>query len=101
MAAANLLHGATKQHHVVGGRKAVRRIERHLELARTKFAFEGANRKIQRAQLRCQQLNDWIELIDAQFGQIMIAIGQQAHRRRRRWLCGIFWTNRPCSSFIT
>src|SRR5258705_13648463 len=42
MPMADLLHGAAKQHHGVGGLKPQRRLERELALARTKFHFDRA-----------------------------------------------------------
>src|SRR5258708_21788132 len=39
---ADLLHGAAKQHHGVGGLKPHCRIERELTLARTEFDFDRA-----------------------------------------------------------
>ena len=70
----------------------MRRIERDLELARTKLALERAHRQPESTQLRRQQLDNRVELVDAQLSQIMVAVGKQAHRRWRRRLGCIFGT---------
>src|SRR6478736_6444970 len=86
---ADLLHGAAKQHHGVGGLEPQRRLERELALARPEFDFDRAQRQAERQDVAPDYLQHRLHLVVALLGEILIAVRQQAHRRRLARLAGI------------
>src|SRR5262249_59876617 len=66
----------------IGRRKADRRLERKVALAGTEFALDGAQRQIEGEDLPPHDFEDWLDLIETRFRQILIALRQQADSRR-------------------
>ena len=79
---ADLFHCAAKQHHAIGGRKPDLRLEGELALARAELDFDRAQRQAQRDDLAAHDVENRLELIEARFGQILIALGKQTDLRR-------------------
>jgi hypothetical protein len=77
--AADLLHRAAEQHHGVGGREPDLRLERELALARAELDLDRAQRQPERDDLAAHDLEDRLHLIEAVLGQVLVALGEQAH----------------------
>ena len=89
VAAADLLHGAAKQHHGVGGHEAHRRLEGEFALARAELDLDRTQRQAERQDVAPDDLEHRLHLVVALLGQILIAVRQQADRGRLAGLAGI------------
>ena len=89
MAAGDLLHGRAKQHHVVGRRKPDRRLKREFALARAELDLDRSHGKAERQDVAPDDFQRRLHLVVALLGQILIAVRQQADRRRGAGLAGI------------
>src|SRR5438445_4118558 len=78
---ADLLHGAAKQHHGVGGLKPQRRLECEFALAWTEFDLDRAQRQAERQDVAPDNLEHRLHLVVALLGQVLVAVRQQADRR--------------------
>jgi len=82
---ADLFHSAAEQHHGVGGRKPDLRLKGELALARTKLHLDRAQGQPERHDIAAHDVENRLDLIEARFGQILIALGQEADLRRGPW----------------
>src|SRR5689334_3511028 len=82
MAACDLLYRRAKQHHVVGGLDAFPRGEGELALARTELDLDRAQGQADREDVAAEDVDNRLDLVEALLGQVLIAMRQQAHRRR-------------------
>ena len=89
VAARDLLHGAAEQHHVVGRLQPLARREGELALARAELDLDRAQGQAERDDVAAQDLQHRLHLVVALLGQVLIAVRQQADRRRRAGLAGI------------
>ena len=89
VAARDLLHGAAKQHHVVGGLQALLRREGEFALARPELDLDRAQGQPERDDVAAQDLQHRLHLIKTLLGEVLIAVREQAHRRRRAGLAGV------------
>ena len=80
----DLLCRRAEQNHRVGGGKAELRAEGEFALARPKLDFERAQRHAERCDAAPDRLQRRVDLIEARFGQILIALIEQLHLRRPR-----------------
>ena len=85
----DLLHGAAKQHHVVGGLEPLGRLEGEFALARAELDLDRPQRQAQRQDVAPDDFEHRLHLVVALLGQILIALRQQADRRRLAGLAGI------------
>ena len=90
VAARDLLHGATKQHHVVGGRQPLGRRKGEFALARAELDLDRAQGQAERQHVAADDFQRRLHLVVALLGQILIAVRQQADRGRPPGLAGIF-----------
>ena len=89
VAAGDLLHGATKQHHVVGGREPLGRLEGEFALARAELDLDRSQRQAERQHVAADDFQRRLHLVVALLGQVLIAVRQQADGRRPPGLAGI------------
>ena len=78
MTPADLFHGASEQHHVVGGFQRARWRHGEFELAGPEFGFQGAQRQAEGDQVPAKKLKNRIDLVHPLFCQVVKAVGQQA-----------------------
>ena len=89
VALGNLLGGAAEQDHRVGGLEADAGAKGELDLAGTEFDFERAQRQAEIDQIGAQDLEDWVHLVVALLGQVLIALVEQRHVGRLARLAGV------------
>ena len=89
VAAGDLLHGRTKQHHVVGGRQPLGRRKSEFALARAELDLDRSQGQAERQHVAPDDFQRRLHLVVALLGQILIAVRQQADRWRRAGLAGI------------
>ena len=86
MTLGDLLHGAPKQHHVVGGLKSSSRRKGEFALARAEFHFDRAQRQTERENITPDDIEHRGHLVVALLGQVLVAVREQADFR---WLSGL------------
>ena len=86
VAPADLLHGAAEQHHGVGRLQPAQRLEGELALARAVLALHRPQRQAERDDVAADDLEHGLDLVEAQLGEILIAVGEDADPRRRAGL---------------
>ena len=95
MAPRDLFHRRAKQNHRVGGGKSKLRAEGEFALARAQFDFERTKRHAERFDAAPDRLQRRVDLIEARFGQILVALIEQTDfgrpRRPGRVFCGKPW----------
>ena len=89
VAAGDLLHGAAKQHHVVGGLEAGAGRKGEFALARAELDLDRAQRQAERQHVAPDDFQHRLHLVVALLGQILIAVRQQADIGRRAGLPGM------------
>ena len=85
----DLFHGAAEQDHVVGGREPDCRLKGEFALARAEFDLDRPQRQAERQHVAPDDFQHRLHLVVALFGQILIALRQQADIGRRTGLPGM------------
>src|SRR5262249_13766849 len=80
--AADLLRGAAEQHHGVSWIQACLRTEGEFALARSEFDFDRPKRQAESKHVAAYRLKDRLNLVEAGFGEILIAGRDQAYFQR-------------------
>src|SRR5207244_3347323 len=86
---ADLLDGVAKKDHGVRCRDSLYRHHGEFELAGPVFDLERTKRKIELSEVLAQDFRDWLDLVEAHLGEVLVTLRQDLDLGRPAWLTRI------------